>query len=292
MLKKHIILLLTIFVLLFAENSDSSFFDAVEKFNNLVDYEAYETKRGKEVLEFCEKVKKENENQINDTLRIYRNAVLDGFIGTILLKRGSYISGISKMSSSQKNWEKLTDSQFADEADFALALNEYYRMTVFNKSPKNTEKLNNVINRMQNVVSKEDEILLKLSLSLIWVLQEQNLWDEAENLSHRFFERFPDNTMMLRAMQTIACDKKTVGEIIFYSKKLAGISLNRNPINYSDYLSAKRAEIFAMSLENKDICATAKKAIEFSKTIPAEDRKISWVKKHLEAIEKEAKSCK
>jgi len=282
------------FAFISAGSIDNSFFEAVDKFNNLVDYEAYETNLGKEVLDICEKAKKENENQSDDTLRIYRNAVLDGFIGTILLKRNSYISGIARTGDSQKNWEKITSSRFADEANFVLALTEYYKITLFNKSPKNDKKLNAVINKMRAVVAKEDEVLLKLSLSYIWVLRDQNLWDEAEKLSARFFGKFPDNTLMLRAMQAIASDNKNTGEIRFYAEKLAKISLNRNPINYSDYLSAKRAEIFALNLENKKekACEIANKTIEFSKTIPTEDRKISWVKKHLEAIEKESKKCK
>jgi hypothetical protein len=75
---------------------------------------------------------------------------------------------------------------------------------------------------------------------------------------------------------------------------LAEISINRNPINYSDYLSAKRAEIFALNLENRQnkVCETAHKTIEFAKTISDENKKIYWVRKHLEAIEKEAKKCK
>jgi len=293
-MKKCLILGLFFFTFLFSQENGDLFLTAVESFNNLVDYEAYETNLGRDVLEVIQSAKQENERQIDDTLRIYRNAVLDGMLGTILLKRNSYISGITRTNDSQRNWERLTNSRYADEANFSIALAEYYKMTLFNKSPRNNERLNAVIERMRNAISKDNETSLQLALLYIWVLQEQKLWDEAEKLSIRFFAAFPDNTMMLRAMQTIAVDRRDAMKIGYYSRKLAELSLNRSPINYSDYLSAKWAKNFALNLENnrERACEIAREAIEFSRTIPAEDRKISWVKKHLEAIEREARRCR
>ena len=293
-MKRVLFIALVFSALLWAEETNDLFFIALEKFNVLVDYESYETNFAREVLEIIQRAKQENEKQADDTLRIYRFAVLDGFAGTILLKRNSYISGIARTNESQRNWERLTNSRYADEANFAIALAEYYKMTLFSKSPRNNERLNAVIERMRNAISKDNEASLQLALSYIWVLQEQKLWDEAERLSLRFFAVFPDNTMMLRAMQAIAVDRRDAMKIGYYSRKLAELSLNRNPINYSDYLSAKWSKIFALNLEDnrERACEVARETIEFSRTIPAEDRKIMWVKKHLEAIEREARRCR
>lgn len=197
------------------------------------------------------------------------------------------------MSESQKSWEKLIGTRFDDEANFAVALAEYYKMTLFNKSPKNTEKLNAVFDKMRKALSKNDETALYLSLSYIWVLREQKLWDEAANLSAKFFEKYPDNTMMIRAMQAIAIDGKDIPKIYFYSKKLTEILQSRSPLNYSDMLSAKRAEIIALNLENRqnEACFAVKNALEFSQSVPEEYRKIYWVKKHIEYIESENRKC-
>jgi len=298
MLNKIIILTLLVFTFASAQNSDELFNASIEKFNILADYESYETNFGREVFDFIQSAKRANESETDDTLQIYRLAVLDGMLGTILLKRNSYITGIARTNDSQRNWERLTNSRFANEANFAIALAEYYRMTFSpftnTSNSRNTARLNAVIERMRTAVANDNKETQHLALSYIWVLQEQQLWDEAQELSVRFFAEFPDNTMMLRAMQTIAVDRRDAMKIGYYSRKLAELSLNREPINYSDYLSARWAKIFALQLQNdrERACEIARETIEFSRTIPAEARRISWVRTHLEAIEREARRCR
>jgi tetratricopeptide (TPR) repeat protein len=305
-----VLLLLLLFNFSFAQNpsinslilsqnyefkSDNAFLSVLLSYSKLVDYEAYETKSGAKVLYYAEIALKINEEEKDEDLRLYRKAVLDGIVGTILLKRNSYIKGIAKMNDSQKSWEKLVGAKDMDDAAalFSLGLAEYYRITVFNKAPKN-EKFNAALEKMRNAVSKEDDAALYMSLSYVWVLQEQKLWEEARKLFEIFFDKYPNNTMMLRAAQTIAVDKRGVGEIKRLASRLDEISNARNPKNYSDVLSARRAEIFALNLEKKsrEACEIAKETLDFYANIPEEDKKISWVKKHYEAISKESRKCR
>ncbi|MCL1946879.1 MAG: hypothetical protein FWF51_07000 [Chitinivibrionia bacterium] len=266
---------------------DSAFFAVQISYSKLVDYEAYETPAGKTVLANCENALKINEKQKDESLKLYRKAILEGISGTILLKRNSYIKGIAKMNDSQKSWEKLTNGKYANEANFALGLAEYYKITLFNKSPK-TEKFNIALEKMRGAVSTNDETSLYLSLSYIWVLQEQKLWDEAQKIIDKFFEKYPNNTMMLRAAQTIAVDKKNTEEIKTAANRLYEISKGRNPKNYSDMLSAKSSLIFAFDLENKkdEACKIANLAALEYENIPPQTKKTFWVKKHYETITK------
>jgi hypothetical protein len=120
------------------------------------------------------------------------------------------------------------------------------------------------------------------------VLQEQKLWDEAQKIIDMFFEKYPNNTMMLRAAQTIAVDKENIREIKTLAELLNKISVSRKPENYSDMLSSKRALIFAADLENKkdEAKKIANSAIIEYENIPTEIKKTYWVKKHYEEIKK------
>ena len=276
------------------KKSDSLFFTAQIEYSKLVDYEAYETENGKKLIAVCENAVSQNLTLEDSALSFYRTAVLGGMLSTIHIKRGAYLQGISKTGDVQKNWEKLLDSKYSDEAVFALALTQYYKITLFNKNPKNQGKLYAVLKNLQKSLSKNDDTSKKLYLSYIWVLQEQKLWDEAKKISDKFFEKYPKNTMMLRACQEIFIDKKEIEEIKVCASNLYNLSAARNPKNYSDMLSARRAEIFALDLENKktQACKTANSAIGESQDIPQETKKTYWVKKHLETIKKYGAQCK
>jgi tetratricopeptide (TPR) repeat protein len=276
------------------KNPDSLFFAAFIEYSKLVDYEAYETMNGKKTLNICEKAFVENTDIKDETLRLYRAATLNGMLSTIHIKRGNYFQGISKMNDSQKNWEKLINSKYHNEASFALALMQYYKITVFNKTPKNTEKLDDTLKKLRLSLSADSKISTKLYLSYIWVLQEQKLWYEADEAFERFFEKYPQNTMMLRAKQTILVDKNEIEKAKILSRELYEISTMRNPKNYADMLSAKRTLVFTLDLQNKkdDACKTANSVIAQYQNIAPEIKKTYWVKKHYEVIKKYQDGCK
>ena len=277
-----------------AQNSaDSAFFATQIEYSRLVDYEAYETSLGRDVLANVEAAIRINRLNADETLMLYRSAILEGMAGTILLKRSAYIRGISRTNESQRLWTQLLGSQFDDEANFALGLAEYYRITLFSRSPRR-DRLNAVLERMRTAISPKNKTSLYLSLSYIWVLQEQRLWGEAQKICGRFFAEFPDNTMMLRAAQTLAVDKENVAEIKRFAGRLDEISGKRNPVNYSDLLSARRALIFAFDLEKNqnEACDLARETVAFSQNIDVEAQKITWVKKHSEFIRKFAAGCR
>jgi len=280
-------------VFVWQNRTDSAFFATQIEYSRLVDYEAYETSWGRDVLTRIEAALRINRDAEPETLRLYRTAVLEGMAGTVLLKRNSLIRGVARMNESQRLWERLLESEYSDEANFALGLAEYYRITLLSRSP-GSDRLNAVLARMRSAISKDNNIALNLSLSYIWVLQEQRLWDEAQGIIGRFLTKFPDNTMMLRAAQTIAADKENIPEIKRIARSLAEISLRRNPVNYSDLLSARRALIFAMDLaeERRAACLLAQETVAFSQIIDAESRRISWVRKHLEFIRRFAAGCR
>jgi tetratricopeptide (TPR) repeat protein len=276
------------------KNPDSSFFTALVEYSKLVDYEAYETENGGKTLNICEKAIVENSVIKDTTLLFYRTAVLNGMLSTIHIKRGAYLQGLSKANDSQKNWKKLLNTKYSNEANFALALTEYYKITLFNKSPKNYEKLKNVLEKLRKSLSADDEMSQKMYLSYIWVLQEQKLWSEAKKIFDEFFEKYSTNTMMIRAYQAISVDKKDIEEIVSSSQKLLNLSEKRIPKNYSDILSARRAMIFAADLENKKdyACEIASSVMREIQYIPQDTKKTYWVKKHLETIKKYADKCK
>ncbi|MCL2844690.1 MAG: hypothetical protein FWE23_04470 [Chitinivibrionia bacterium] len=285
--------------------ADSAFFATQIAFSRLVDYEAYETFLGREVLANIDAALRINRFDTNGTLQLYRRAILEGMAGSIHLKRNSFVRGISRTNESQRLWAQLLGSEFDNEANFALALDEYYRITLFSRSPRR-DRLNAVLERMRTAILPDNKTSLYLSLSYIWVLQEQRLWDEAQKTYERFFAKFPNNTMMLRAAQTIAVDKENTAEIKRFATQLNEISIKRTPINYSDLLSARRALIFTSelppqphvgaglkpALTRAEACELARETVVLSQNIDSETQRITWVRRHLDAIRRFAAGCR
>ncbi|MBD3391272.1 MAG: hypothetical protein GF418_04380 [Chitinivibrionales bacterium] len=126
--------------------------------------------------------------------------------------------------------------------------------------------------------------------SLSWILIDRGEFARADSVVDAVLSEFPDNTIFLRVKARIALWTHRYREAVAVSARWAELSLKRNPVNWSDLLSAYQV-IVASHLERGDTAACLESAADaLAFEVPVAAKKISYVRKHLaymRAIRKE-----
>ncbi len=116
--------------------------------------------------------------------------------------------------------------------------------------------------------------------SLSWILIDRGDYERADSIVSSVLSEFPDNTIFLRIQSRIALWTQRYDEAVEVSMRLAELSLERNPVNWSDLLSAYQvvAESYEKKGETVRSLEVARHALTFE--VPADALKISYVRKH------------
>lgn len=270
---------------------EKQFFNTVINHAKLVDYEAYDTECGKKVLQSCTLVLSLLSDKTGKKV-IRQKAVILGIRSIVHLKRNSIISGMKDARKSVDYWEKIiSDEKYSSESRFAIALNDYYTIALFRWVPHSTKKITQYIQELEKTCQTETIRSYQQLLSLVWVLINQEKWEQAQTVAQRFLCIFPKNTLMIRAQVTIQKECGSPESLLAISQKLHDLALHSAPINWADYLSAEATKILALQQlqRNNEACTIINHVKNL--TIPKASSKITWVKKHRNTILKEIKCC-
>lgn len=120
--------------------------------------------------------------------------------------------------------------------------------------------------------------------SLAWILIDRGEYARADSIVNEVLAVYPDNTIFLRIKARIALWTGRFDEAINAGRRLAGLSLARSPVNWSDVLSGYEvvAESYVKSGDTLQSSEAAAHALTFE--VPVMAQKLPYVRKHLATL--------
>jgi len=269
---------------------DSLFLEILLYSAKLNDYESYAI-HGRDFLILCDsaRVQYRREEEVNrSSLVLYYLGTMEGAVAVTRGKRNDFAGALTASNISKHLLEVVLerDSTFTP-ALFGIGMRDYYSASIYNKIGLAKNRLARSIEDISHASNQDNAIAYSQLPSLFWIYYDQERYTEALATTERFQEKYPDNTVMLRAITKLHLTgehyteaKQTAGQLLSHSE-------NRTPINWSDYFSAGRALVTVMAAEENDQEAVSEIDRLLAIDLNEKTQKLEWVKKHRSWLQEE-----
>ncbi len=262
---------------------DSLFLEILYSQAKMVDYESYKI-HGRDFLMLCDSARKsfkKIEEYKRPLLLQYYLGTLEGAAALTRAKRGDIMGALTASNVSRHFLEIVVakDSAFTP-AYYGVGMREYYSSSLFNKLGLAKKTVSKSIKKMEITLNDSSATALAIAPSLMWIYLDRELFTQAEELSQRFLKEYPENSLMLRAVEKMYLLQKKYDAAMSLAHRIQKSSEEREPINWSDYYAGGVALVSSWIgteryLEAADE-ATRLLALQHDK----KTLRLEWVKKH------------
>jgi len=275
---------------------DSLFLTILISNAEMVDYESYVTD-GRQFLIRCDSARtaiQKTEEYKRPLLHHYYLATIEGAVAVTRGKKSDFAGALTASNVSKKYFELVLkkDSTF-QPAHFGVAMRDYYASIVTSKVGIGKTKLSESIATMNHNSNADNAVSRALLPSLFWIYVDKKMYTEAQHCANRFFETYPNSTIMLRGVAKLQTLTKQFNQSEHSAKRLMNLSDKRSPKNWSDYFSGGVALVTMLIETNRSAEAIIESSRLLAIPIDSETIKLEWVKKHrkrLELLKTEAQS--
>ena len=250
----------------------------------LVDYESYEID-GDAFIDQADSAISFFQNECgkpcgNTRCRFFLGSVL-GMKALVETKQGNLLGGLSD---SRHAASILSDARSADPTFLPAALGigvyNYYVGNSLSFIPGNIERENNGLDEIKLAASDTYALGLGSRNVLGWIFYDRKQYAQTDSIALLSLNNWPGNSIFMRMHIRALLALKRELDCEVSAKILADASFKRNPVNWSDLLSAYQAA--ALSAMNRGDHAAAaaycKKGLSFH--VPPESFRIIYVKRH------------
>jgi hypothetical protein len=214
---------------------------------------------------------------------------ISGAKSLMLAKSGSWFPAASEAMSSVATLKEVMKKDTTCFAAFlGIGVFDYYLSQNLGWLPFLGDRSQDGLNEISMATRAKFPYNYAAKNSLAWILIDRGELNKADSVVSSVLCDYPDNTIFLRikARETLMRGKYT--ESLEAGRRLAKLSLLRNPVNWSDCLTGYQIvseSFFCM----KDTAKAAKEAAyALSLEVPPAARKIPYVRKHLSYLESAA----
>jgi hypothetical protein len=272
------------------DNTSLYLLDAIQQ-TEILDYESYLVQND-QFMKLSDSIKAVLELRLPtlsgpDSLKcLLYIANVYGGKSVLLAKTGNWFAALKDAITSVtllKEVERLDSTMYA--AALGIGVFHYYLNKSFKWLPfvdANSEKEG--IAEIEKATRAPYPYSCAAKNSLCWILIEKRALKRADSIAESVLMEMPDNTIFLRIRCLISLWNKQHEQTVALGEKLAGLSLKRDPVNWSDLVLAYYA--VAQGNDGLGKKKEARRAIEFirGKKIPSEYKTIPPVKKNLRKI--------
>jgi len=255
--------------------------------SKLADYESY-CLDGEQTIQYAQKVLALFDSKSdwqNDTTVLFYKGTIYGIMSLIKAKNGDFIPSVKYARISYDILEKLTNSgHYIPDGLYGTGLFDYYIGDNLRWVPGLGKRASAGLKKLYRASSSPSPFSYSSTISLLWILIEREKFAEADSLSSKLLNIYPDNTVLLQIKSRAVFGLSDYDTAISLSRKLIELSRKKSVINWTDVLSGYQL-IAASSLKlNKktDAIKAAQEGLSFK--IPADTLKIDWVRKHREYL--------
>ena len=269
------------------QNIDALYMQLTIIQTELLDYESY-TLSGyqffslaNDLIDLLKRKEKNSKSEQKAKILFYMGNVYGGK-GLISAKIGKWMPAVSDALTSVSLLEKakkLDPTLYA--AYLGLGVFNYYLSQNLKWVPFLGDKTKEGIEAIETATKAKFPFNYAAQNTLAWILIEQNQYKRAETIVDEVLEDYPDNTIFLRIKARLALWTQRYEQGINIGNKLISISIKRDPVNWSDLLSATQLICECYLQQDKSELAKefAQKTINRYE-IPVNEMKIPYVKKY------------
>jgi len=210
----------------------------------ILDYESYQID-GKKFLATADSIKKVLEKkatslQGKDSLMcLFYLANIYGGISLMYAKAGSWIEGAKNGRASVallKQVQKALPDYLA--AYLGIGVFNYYFSTSLRWLPFTGGKCQEGLSYIEKAIKSEFPFNYAAKNSLCWILIDRQEYAKADSIAVSVLNDYPDNTLFLRIRSISDLRKGAFKGAIEHASALLALTAKRNPINWSDYITA------------------------------------------------------
>ncbi len=258
----------------------------------LLDYESY-TIHGDTYLKSADSVLKIIESKIKTTQGdenikyLFYKANIYGFIGLVQAKQEDWLKGIRNARISVKLLKDVINRDSSlFEASLGIGMYNYYVGQNLRWLPFMHNRMKDGIADIKKVARTSSVFSYGAKHNLLWILIDRKKYAEADSIVAYVLNQYPRNTIFLGIKARIALLTKDYNNAITYGKQLVKLSLARNPINWCELVSGY--QIIVAGYDRQEKYRECLEIIDkvFDLKIPELSKKITYVKKHLNLLNK------
>ena len=244
------------------------------KFNNSID----------SVLIFFEKFIQPADTNEQVKYLFYKGTIY-GMKGLVLAKLGEWVEGVKYARASVRLLKQAQDlDSTLYEVSYGIGLYDYYLGKNLKWIPFMNTKIRKGIRGIKRVVYSPSPLSYMAKNSLAWIYIDKREYIKADAIVSSVLAKYPENTIFLSIKARVTLLLKKYEEAIELGRKLVKLSKARNPVNWSDLISAYQIIVTSLDATEKyEECLQAINEV-MSLKVPDSAKKIEYVQKHLDFI--------